>query len=113
MIKQMALLPVSLPIVIDAAALEAFCRRWKIARLEVFGSVLREDFRADSDVDFLVTPGSDASWSLFDRVDMKDELAALIRRKADIAERPSLEKSPNWIRRREILSTAVPLYDAG
>jgi hypothetical protein len=43
-----------------------FCRRWKIKELDLFGSVLRDDFRADSDVDVLVEFSSDATWSLFD-----------------------------------------------
>jgi predicted nucleotidyltransferase len=52
----------------------AFCRRWRIARLEVFSSVLRDDFRPDSDVDLVATYAPEAHWSLLDRVRMKLEL---------------------------------------
>jgi predicted nucleotidyltransferase len=61
-------------IVIPKERIADFCRRWKITELALFGSVLREDFRADSDVDVLVTFAPDATWSPFDHVDMEDEL---------------------------------------
>ena len=54
--------------------IEVFCRKWKIKELSLFGSVLREDFRPDSDVDFLVTFEEEARWSFYDMVDMQDEL---------------------------------------
>ena len=61
-----------------------FCRRWGIARLEIFGSVLRDDFRPDSDLDFLFTPGPDfqrekvhGPWA---HDYMMEELAALLGR---------------------------------
>ncbi len=52
-----------------------FSRRWKVTELALFGSVLRADFRADSDVDVLVTFEPDAQWSLFDLTTMQQELA--------------------------------------
>jgi len=54
--------------------LAAFCRRWNIARLDVFGSVLRGDFSKDSDVDLIASYAEGAYWSLLDRVRMKLEL---------------------------------------
>ena len=48
-----------------------FCRRWKVTELSFFGSVMRDDFRPDSDVDVLVTFDSNADWSLFDLVTMR------------------------------------------
>ena len=50
-----------------------FCRKWKIVELSLFGSVLRDDFRPDSDVDILVTFSPDAEWSLLDHVAMEEE----------------------------------------
>jgi len=97
---------------IPDAALAAFCRRWKITELALFGSVLRDDFRPDSDVDALVTFAPDAEWSLLDHVRMEDKFAALVGRPAHIATRSSIERSPNWIRRREILGTAKVVYAA-
>jgi hypothetical protein len=92
--------------------IEDFCRRWKIVRLELFGSVLRDDFRSDSDVDLLVTFTPDCPWSLMDIVAMEQELENLLGRKADLVERQTIEQSKNWIRRREILGTAREYYAA-
>src|SRR3972149_2921826 len=83
-----------------------FCRRWKITELAVFGSVLREDFRPDSDVDVLVTFAPEAKWSLFDHVDMEDELARILGRPVDLVSRRGIEKSRNPFRRRAILESA-------
>jgi len=88
----------------------AFCRRWNIARLEVFGSLLREDFRADSDVDLLATYAPEARWSLLDRVRMKLELETLLRRHVDLLNRRALEKAANRPRAAAILAQAQPLY---
>ena len=109
----MAVLPLELPIAIEAAALERFCEKWKIVRLEVFGSVLRDDFRPDSDIDFLATYAQDAHRSLFDLVDLRDELSLMLGRKVDIVSRVGIERSRNWIRQGDILRTAVPIYVAG
>ena len=57
-----------------------FCQRWKIAELALFGSVLREDFRPDSDVDVLVAFAPNTTWNLDDFLDMKDELASILGR---------------------------------
>ena len=97
---------------ISDGALAGFCRRWKITELALFGSVLRDDFRPESDVDVLVTYAPDADWSLLDHVGMEEEFAALVGRPAHIATRPSVEQSRNWIRRREILSSAKVVYAA-
>jgi predicted nucleotidyltransferase len=94
---------------IDQEQLAAFCRRWRITELSLFGSVLRDDFRPDSDVDVLVTFAPDAPWTLFDLVRVEDELAAMLGRKVDLVERPAVEKSRNYIRRRAILSLAQPV----
>jgi len=90
-----------------------FCRRWRIVELSLFGSVLREDFRADSDVDLLVTFAPDADWSLLDHVTMEEEMAALLDRKVDLVSRPAVERSENHIRRKAILESAIPCYVAG
>jgi len=97
---------------IDREKLADFCRRWKITEFALFGSVLREDFRPDSDVDVLVTFAPDAEWSLFDDVDMEEELSVIFGRKVDLVSRRAVERSDNWIRRKAILSTAEPIYVA-
>ena len=88
----------------------AFCRRWSIARLEVFGSILREDFQADSDVDLIATYAPEAHWSLLDRVRMKFELESLLGCNVDLLNRRALEKAGNRQRAAEILAEAQPLY---
>jgi predicted nucleotidyltransferase len=90
--------------------LEAFCKRWKITEVALFGSVLREDFRPDSDIDMLVTFATEARWSLFDHVTMQDELEEIFGREVDLMTRRSVEESRNAFRRRAILSTATPVY---
>ena len=89
-----------------------FCRRWKITELALFGSVLREDFRADSDVDVLVTFAPDATWSLFDHVDMEDELEGILGRPVDVVSRRGIERSRNPSRRRAILESAQVVHVA-
>jgi predicted nucleotidyltransferase len=86
-----------------------FCGRWKITELALFGSVLRNDFRTDSDVDVLVTFAPDAEWSLFDLVGMQEELEAMFGRKVDLVERKGLR---NPFRRHEILNTKQVVYAA-
>lgn len=97
---------------VDRDALRRFCERWPIQRLELFGSALRDDFGPESDFDFLVvyTPG--ASITLFDEAQMEIELEELLRRPVDLVSRRAVEQSPNWIRRKAILESAVPVYVA-
>ena len=90
-----------------------FCRRWKITEFSLFGSVLRDDFRPDSDIDVLVSFAPEAHWSLFDLAAMEEELEALLGRRVDLLTREGVEQSHNWIRRKEILRTVVPFYVAG
>jgi len=89
--------------------IEAFCRRWKVIEFSLFGSVLREDFGPGSDVDVLVTFAPDARHSLFDIVDMRDELKEVFGRNVDLVEESLLE---NPFRRREILRTKELIYAA-
>lgn len=80
-----------------------FCRRWKIVEFSPFGSAPREDFGPRSDLDVLISFAPDHGWSLFDLVQMQDELEAIVGRKVDLAERQSVEASENYVRRRHIL----------
>ena len=88
----------------------AFCRKWSIQRLELFGSALRDDFADDSDIDLLYSLRTDAGWSLFDHVHAEDELAELLGRKVELVSRRAIENSENWIRRKHILGTARVVY---
>jgi predicted nucleotidyltransferase len=90
-----------------------YCRRWKITELALFGSALRDDFGPESDIDLLVTFEPDAPWSLLDIVHMQYELADMLDRPVDLVERRAIERSENWIRRRQILGTAQTFYVSG
>jgi predicted nucleotidyltransferase len=96
----------ALQIDVPRDAVVAFCRRWNVTELAFFGSVLRDDFRPDSDIDVLVTFAPGATPGLFALVEMQDELAAIFGRDVDLLTRSAVESSHNWIRRKEILSTA-------
>ena len=99
-------------IALPKEAIADFCGRWKIDKFYLFGSVLRNDFRPDSDIDAMVTFSHNSSWSLFDLVAMKEELEEVCLRKVDLMTRASIQNSENWIRRKEILETARLFYAA-
>ena len=97
------------PLEIPDEVIESFCRKWKIKELALFGSVLRRDFRPDSDIDVLATFAPDAKWSVFDHARMREELSSLLGREADVVETTGLR---NPFRRREILATRKVIYAA-
>ena len=89
-----------------------FCRKWKIVEFALFGSVLRDDFRPDSDVDVLVTFSPDSDWGIEHLLDMKEELEVLFGRTVDLVEKRLVEESRNYIRRKHILSHMEAVYAA-
>lgn len=93
-------------------AIADFCRKWNITEFSLFGSVLRTDFRPDSDIDVLVTFAPDAAWTLLDHVEMQEELAGLLGRKIDLVSRKGIERSRNSLRRDAILRSAEVFYAA-
>jgi uncharacterized protein len=98
---------------LDSPAIRDFCRRWKIHELSVFGSILRDDFRPDSDIDFLADYDEDATWDLFDAIHMREELEALLGRSVDIVDRFAIEHDANRFVKKAILSTAELIYGQG
>jgi len=94
---------------IDRPRIAAFCRKWKVKQLSLFGSALRDDFSAASDIDVLVELEPGHGLTLYDWVDMIDELKAIFGRKVDLVAKGGLK---NPFRRREILRTAKVLYAA-
>ncbi len=88
---------------------KALCRKWQIRELAFFGSVLRDDFSSESDVDVLVTFEPEARWSLLDFVELQKELEKIFGREVDLVEKRALR---NPFRRREILRTSRVLYAA-
>ncbi|MBI4577388.1 MAG: nucleotidyltransferase domain-containing protein [Planctomycetes bacterium] len=95
---------------IDHVRLGAWCRKWQVADLALFGSVLRDDFGPDSDVDVLVSFAVDAPWTLMDVVRAEGELSSLLGRPVDLVERRAVEQGGNFIRRRAILETAERVF---
>jgi predicted nucleotidyltransferase len=95
---------------IPGDAIAKFCQRWRIRELALFGSILRDDFGPESDIDVLVTFTEDADWGLLDHVQMQQELQASLRRNVDLISRRGVERSQNWLRRDEILRTAQVLF---
>jgi predicted nucleotidyltransferase len=89
-----------------------FCRQWRVSEMAFFGSVLRADFRPDSDVDVLATFAPEARWTLIDYVRMERELAEILGRPVDLISRRAVEQSANVIRRQEILESAETFYAA-
>lgn len=89
------------------------CRRYTVKELSIFGSVLRDDFRPESDIDFLVVFENDdyGPW-MSKMTDMEEELAAILGRKVDLVSKHGIEQSENYIRRRHILSNARTVYVA-
>lgn len=90
--------------------LAEFCRRWMIDELAFFGSVLRDDFDSNSDLNILVGFDPEANWSLLDHARMEQELSQLLGRQIDLFSKRAVEQSHNWIRRQEILNTAEVVY---
>lgn len=89
--------------------IEEFCRGHRIHKFSIFGSVLRDDFRPDSDVDVLVEFDPSAKLSLFDLVHIEEELAALLDRKVDLVEAETIR---NPFRRAEIMRTHEVIFAA-
>ena len=96
-------------IAVSQGVLDGFCQRRRIRKLSLFGSVLRDDFGPQSDVDVLVEfePGTVAGY--FELADMEAELSELLGRKADI--RTSAELSRYF--RDEVLAAAETQYVSG
>jgi len=95
---------------ISKTKITSFCHRWHISQLALFGSILRDDFKPDSDVDVLITSDDAADWGLFDHVKMQQELQTIFQRQIDLITMSALEHSQNWLRRNEILKTTQIIY---
>jgi uncharacterized protein len=97
---------------VPAEKIAGFCRRWQIKELSFFGSILRPDFKPDSDIDVLVAFAPEARWSVDDFLKMEEELKNLLGRSVDLVERGAIEKSENYIRRKHILRHVENIYVA-
>jgi len=87
----------------------AFCQHWEVRELALFGSVLNERFSSDSDIDILISFSDQAQWSLYEMMDMREELEKILGRKVDLVEKEALK---NPFRRQAILSERQVIYAA-
>ncbi|WP_448599587.1 nucleotidyltransferase family protein [Thermoleptolyngbya sp.] len=103
----------NIAIQIPTEQIQRFCQRWQITELALFGSVLRDDFRPDSDIDVLVTFAPTAKRGLSETLQMKSELQTIFNREVDFIVKTAIERSENWLRRRNILESAQVIYASG
>src|SRR5438105_2815359 len=95
---------------VPSERVEAFCQKWKVRELSLFGSALRPDFRDDSDVDVLVSFEHGAEMSFESYLEMRQELSTLFGgREIDLVEKRLLK---NPYRRHDILTTREIIYAA-
>ena len=92
---------------VSLADIEAYCQRWQITEFALFGSVLRDDFRPDSDVDVLITFAPAYRLTLSSWLDMQEEIENLFGRKVDLTQKQLLK---NPYSRAEILKTNRVIY---
>ncbi len=87
------------------------CEEWNIRKLFLFGSILRDDFNENSDIDILIQFNPDARQGLLTLAKLKHHLEDMTQRSVDVAVQESVENSDNWIRKQEILNTAQVIYE--
>jgi predicted nucleotidyltransferase len=95
-------------ITVPREAVSGFCRKHHIRRLALFGSVLRDDFRPDSDVDVLVEFEPSHVPGFIRMAAMENELSALFERKVDLLTPGSI----SHYFREKVLREALTLHDA-
>ena len=78
----------------------ALYQRWEISELALFGSIARDNFYSDSNVDILVTYQPTAKRGLIEKITLKEELENLLQRRVDLVSKTAIEQSRNWIRRQ-------------
>jgi len=94
---------------VDDSVIASLAKKYRIKELALFGSVLREDFNENSDIDVLVQFDKEADLSLFDLFDIQEEFEQVFGREIDLVEKEGLR---NPYRRRRILDTAKVVYAA-
>ena len=89
-----------------------FCKPWQISEFVLFGSVLRSDFNPESDVDVLISFLPEAHITLFDMIQMQEELRTIFKREVDVISKRGVENSRNYLRRKSILNAAQVIHVA-
>ena len=96
---------------LSSQEIATICQQWGITKMALFGSILRDDFRADSDIDLLITFAPHARQGLLTLAKIKHELESRLNRSIDLVPEAAIQASDNWIRQREILSSAQTIYE--
>lgn len=87
-----------------------FCHKWQVTEFALFGSILRDDFRPDSDIDVLISLSPSFKRGLTETLQMRDELQVIFQRNVDLIIKSAIERSENWLRRKSILQSARIIY---
>ncbi|MDJ0843076.1 nucleotidyltransferase family protein [Crocosphaera sp.] len=95
---------------VELEIIKQFCHQWGIVELALFGSILRDDFNLNSDIDILVSFEANNHISLLDLETLEQEVTKLLNRSVDIVTKKFIEKSDNWIRRHNILDNNEVIY---
>ena len=90
--------------------IQRVCQRWHISELALFGSVLRDDFGPDSDIDLLVTFKPSFRRGLTETLQIRDEFQSILGRDVDLIVKSAIERSDNGLRKRNILESAQVIY---
>ncbi len=100
----------SIAIALPTDQITEFCQKWQVTEFALFGSVLRDDFRPDSDIDVMIQfhPDAHPRFSTLDQ--METELQTIFQRDVDLITRQGIETSRNYLRRHEIISSAQVIY---
>lgn len=96
---------------ISKEEIASFCQRNHIRRMALFGSVLRDDFTPESDVDVLVDFEPDARIGYIGLAGLEIELDKILGRKVELHTFEGIERSRNWLLKEEILSSAEAVYE--
>ncbi len=96
---------------LEPEKIEQICQQWHIEELALFGSVLREDFNPNSDIDVLVSFAESAKITFFDLDTIEQQLSKLFNRAVDVVTKRAIEQSHNWIRKKNILDNAQIIYE--
>jgi len=95
---------------ISPEELDRLCQDWHICELALFGSVLRDDFRPDSDIDLLVSYLPTAQRGLFEAMELQEVFEKTFGREVDLVSKAAILRSRNWLRKRNILNSAKVIY---
>ncbi len=95
---------------IQPVQLQEICQQWQIVELALFGSVLRDDFDSESDIDILVSFAKEAKVSFFALEAIEEQLSKLFNRPVDLVTKQAIEQSHNWIRKQNILGNSSVIY---